>query len=159
MSSDNVVAINRIYEAFENRDILTFFGLLSPEIHITQCPQVPWGGVYQGLEETRLFFGKVSAYLEDHVAIEQILDGGDRIAVIGRGQGTILSTGCSFDVPIMHLWAFKDRLAVRLEIVLMFQRCWLRSRITHWPWGSQLFNKEADSFRSTGRSIERTRSR
>ena len=118
MSSDNVVTISRIYEAFENRDILTFFSLLSLQIQITQCLQVPWGGAFQGLEEAKVFFGNVHAYLDDHVAIEHMLDGGDRIAVIGRGQGTIRSTGCPFDVSIMHLWAFKDRLAVRLEIVL-----------------------------------------
>jgi ketosteroid isomerase-like protein len=76
------------------------------------------GRSLQGLDEAKLFFGKVHTYLDDHVAIEHILDGGDRIAVIGRGQGTIRGTGCPFDVPIMHLWAFKDGLAVRLEIVL-----------------------------------------
>ena len=118
MPSENVVTINRIYEAFENRDIATFFSFLSPEIHVTQCRQIPWGGVFQGLEEAKIFFGKVDMYLDDHVAIEYIVDGGDRIAVIGRGQGTIRGTGCPFDVPIMHLWAFKNRLAVRLEIVL-----------------------------------------
>jgi hypothetical protein len=52
------------------------------------------------------------------VSIERTVDGGDRIAVIGRGHGTIRDTGGSFDVSIMHLWAFKDQLAVRLEIVL-----------------------------------------
>jgi len=95
-----------------------FCSFLSPEIQVTQCPQIPWGGVFQGLEEAKRFFGKVHTYLDDHVAIDHILDGGDRIAVIGRGQGTIRDTGCFFDVPIMHLWAFKDRLAVRLESVL-----------------------------------------
>jgi uncharacterized protein len=118
VSSENVLTINRIYEAFENRDITTFFSFLSPEIHVTQCPEIPWGGVFHGLEEAKIFFGKVNKYLDDHVAIEHIVDGGDRIAVIGRGQGTIRGTGGLFDVPIMHLWAFKDRLAVRLEIVL-----------------------------------------
>jgi hypothetical protein len=52
------------------------------------------------------------------VAIERVIDGSDRIAVIGRGHGTIKSTGRGFDVPIMHLWGFQDGLAVRLEIVL-----------------------------------------
>ena len=118
MSSENVVTIDRIYEAFEHRDSTTLFSLLSPEIQVTQCPQIPWGGVFHGLEEAKLFFSKVHAYLDDHVAVEQIVDGGDRIVVIGRGQGTIRNTGCPFDVPIMHLWAFKDGLAVRLEIVL-----------------------------------------
>jgi ketosteroid isomerase-like protein len=116
--STNVAIINRIYEAFENRDISTLSSLLSPEIHVTQCPEVPWGGVFQGFEEAKIFFGRVNTYLDDHVSIERIVDGGDRIAVIGRGHGTIKDTGGPFDVPIMHLWAFKGLLVVRLEIVL-----------------------------------------
>jgi uncharacterized protein len=118
MSSQNTTIIHRIYGAFENRDFFTFFSLLSPTIHITQCPEVPWGGVFQGVEEAKAFFGKVNAYLEDHVAIERVIDGSDRIAVIGRGHGTIKATGRHFDVPIMHLWKLQDGLAVRLEIVL-----------------------------------------
>jgi uncharacterized protein len=118
MLSENIVIINRIYEAFEKRDIVAFFGFLSPEIDVIQCPQVPWGGEFHGFEEAKVFFGKINTYLDDHVAIDRVIDGGDRIAVIGRGHGTIKSTGKSFDVPIMHLWALKTGLAVRLEIVL-----------------------------------------
>jgi ketosteroid isomerase-like protein len=118
MSSENVTMLDRIYGAFETRNFSTFFNLLSPTIHITQCPEVPWGGVFQGLEEAKVFLGKVDTYLDDHVAIERVIDGSDRIAVVGRGHGTIKGTGRLFDVPIMHLWNFQDGLAVRLEIVL-----------------------------------------
>jgi uncharacterized protein len=118
MSSENINLIDRIYEAFETRDFLKFFKLLSPTIHITQCSEVPWGGVFHGLEEAKVFFGKVNTSLEDHVAIERVVDGCDRIAVIGRAHGTIKGTARGFDVPIMHLWGFEDGLAVRLEIVL-----------------------------------------
>src|SRR5271154_1624999 len=93
MSSENTTIIDRIYEAFETRNFLTFFNLLSPAIHITECPEVPWGGVFHGHEEAKILFGKVNTYLEDHVAIERVIDGSDRIAVIGRGHGTIKSTG------------------------------------------------------------------
>jgi ketosteroid isomerase-like protein len=118
MASENINLIDRIYEAFETRDFPRFFKLLSPTIHITQCPEVSWGGVFQGLEEAKVFFGKVNTYLEDHVAIERVVDGCDRIAVIGRAHGTIKGTGRGFDVRIMHLWGFKDGLAARLEIIL-----------------------------------------
>ena len=118
LSTKNIDLVNRIYKAFENRDTPTLFSLLSHEIQVTQCAEVPWGGVFQGIDEAQLFFGKVDIYLDSHVAIEHIINGGDRIAVIGRAHGAIKGTGGPFDVPIMHLWAFKDGLAGRLEIVL-----------------------------------------
>ena len=118
MLSNNIDSINRIYKAFENRDTSTFFGFLSYDIHVTQCPQVPGGGVFQGIDEAKRFFGTLNTYLDSHVAIELIIDGGDRIAVIGRAHGIVKGNGGPFDVPIMHLWAFKDGLAGRLEIVL-----------------------------------------
>jgi len=86
MSSKNIAAINRIYEAF---GVGTFSRAFQPFVFP----------------------------LEDHVAIEHLIDGGDRIAVAGRAHGTIRDGG-SFDVPMMHLWEFQDGLAVRLEIVL-----------------------------------------
>jgi hypothetical protein len=118
MSPENTTTIDRIYEAFETREFLTLFNLLSPTIHIIQCDGVPWGGVFHGLEKAKVFFHKVNAYLENHVAIERVIDGGGRIAVIGRTYGIIKGTDRRFDVPIMHLWEFQDRLAVRLEIVI-----------------------------------------
>jgi hypothetical protein len=118
MPSENTAAIDRIYEAFETRDFLTLLNLLSPAIHITQCREVPWGGVFHGLEEAKVFLGKVNTYLENHVAIERVIDGSDRIAVIGRTHGVAKGTGRGFDVPIMHLWGFQHGLAVRLEIVI-----------------------------------------
>jgi hypothetical protein len=118
MLPENTTTIDRIYEAFETREFLTLFDLLSPTIHIIQCDGVPWGGVFHGFEEAKVFFHKVNAHLENHVAIERVIDSGGRIAVIGRTHGTIKGTGHGFDVPIMHLWEFQNRLAVRLEIVI-----------------------------------------
>lgn len=118
MSAANTAAINCIYSAFENRDVSSVLGLLSPEIHITQSAEIPWGGVFQGLAAARLFFEQINTYLDGHVAIERCLDGGERMAVIGRIHGTIRSSGLPLDIPLVHLWAFKDGLAVRLEIVI-----------------------------------------
>jgi uncharacterized protein len=116
--SDNMIVVNRIYEAFNAGDFPAFLGLLSPDIHITQCPEVPWGGIFHGLDEAKIFFGGVATHLDDHVAIERLIDAGARVAVIGRGYGTVKGTGRSFDVPIVHLWGFRGGLAVRLEIAL-----------------------------------------
>jgi hypothetical protein len=55
MSSENINLIDRTYKAFEDRYL--YFGFLSREIHVTQCPQVSWGGVFQA-DEAKLFFGR-----------------------------------------------------------------------------------------------------
>jgi ketosteroid isomerase-like protein len=92
--------------------------MLSPGVHITQCPQLPFGGTFLGHEGARVFFGKVATYLDSYVTIERIIDTGEHVALIGRTYGTVKSTGRKFEIPIMHLWGFKDGLAVRLEIAL-----------------------------------------
>ena len=118
MSSENIDLVNRIYKAFENRDPATFFCLLSHEIHVTQCPEVAWGGVFQGIDEAQVFFGKIDMYLDSHVAIEHIINSGDRIgshrSSSRRHKGHRRPLRC----PYHALWAFKDGLAGRLEIVL-----------------------------------------
>ena len=118
MSSENKALINRIYEAFETKNLLALLNLLSPEVHIAQCPEVPWGGIFQGMEAARLFFGRVTTYLDNHVVIDRLIDGSDRIVAVGRTHGTVRSNGRTFDVPLIHLWEFRDGLAVRLEIVI-----------------------------------------
>ena len=55
------------------------------------------------------------------MAIERVIDGGKRIAVIGRTHSTIRGNGRRFDLPIMHLWKFQDGLAIRVEIVIEVQ--------------------------------------
>ena len=64
------------------------------------------------------FFSKDQPHLDSHVTIERILNGIDRITVIGRTYGIVKETDNPFDVPMMHLWTFKDGRAARLEIVL-----------------------------------------
>ena len=71
-----------------------------------------------GPRGARVFFERVTTYLDPHEAIERIIDAGERVAVISRACGTVKSTGRTFEVPVMHLWGFKDGLAVRLEIAL-----------------------------------------
>jgi uncharacterized protein len=118
MTSENMISLKQIYDAFEVRDIDTILEAFSPEISITQCPQLPFGGTYHGVDEVKAFFGKVDAHLDDKVIVDRMIDGIDRIVVLGRAIGVVKDTGKSFEVEVMHLWEFKRGLIVRLEIVL-----------------------------------------
>lgn len=118
MPTQNLIVIHRIYETFEARDFASFFSLLSPEVQIMQCPELPFGGVFHGQEGARTFFGKVGTYLDSHVEIERLIDSNNRIAMVGRTYGTVKATDRSFDTQIVHLWELRDGLVVRLEIAL-----------------------------------------
>lgn len=115
--SENVAAVNRLYELFRAKDLQAIFQLLSPDIRITQSIELPWGGTYVGTTEAQMLFEKLWVYIDNKPSVERIIDGGDRIAVIGCGHITVGRTGRTFEVPFMHLWDFKEGLAVRLEIV------------------------------------------
>lgn len=118
MPTKNRVSLQRIYEAFEARDFSKFFGLLSPEIQLTQNPGVPWGGKFRGHDGVRVFLERMAEQVISYVAIERILDAGESMAVTGRTYGATRRSHRRFDVPTVHLWEFKDGLATRLEIAL-----------------------------------------
>ena len=118
MPSKNRVSLQQLYEAFEAREFSKFFALLSPDIRITQSPGVPWGGTFRGHDGVKVFLERMAAQVNSYVAIERILDAGDCMAVTGRTYGATRRSGRRFDVPVVHLWEFKDGLATRLEITL-----------------------------------------
>ena len=118
MPSQNLIVIHRIYETFETRDFATFFSLMSPEVQILQCPELPFGGVFHGHDEAKAFFAKVATYIDSYVEIERLIDSNNRITMVGRTYGTVKATGHSFNAQIVHLWELRDGLAARLEIAL-----------------------------------------
>ena len=59
----------------------------------------------------------MTAYLENHVVIERLIDGSDRIVAVGRTYGTVRSCGRIFRCAT-DTWEFLDGQAVRLEIVI-----------------------------------------
>ena len=115
--SQNIAAVHRIYEFLSTKNLPAMFELLSPDIRITQSTELPWGGTYVGIPEAQMLLEKLWVYVDNRSEVNYVIDGGDRIAAIGCAHITVGRTGRTFDVPFMHLWEFKEGLAVRLEIV------------------------------------------
>lgn len=46
---------------------------------------------------------------------EQFLDAGSDVVVIGRYRGVARETGKRLDVPFVHVWTFRDDLAVHFR--------------------------------------------
>jgi hypothetical protein len=84
MSSENLTIINRLYEAFEDRHMATFSAFRLQKSMSYSAPEVSWGGTFNDFKGAEVIFERVNAHLDSHVTIERILNGIDRIAVIGR---------------------------------------------------------------------------
>ena len=106
----NAEIVRRVYDAFARRDIPAVLGLLAPDVEITQSSEIPWGGSYKGHDGALRFFGNLTQAITSAVALERLVDAGDHVVAIGRTQGTVNATGARFDVPIAHVWAFRDGL-------------------------------------------------
>jgi ketosteroid isomerase-like protein len=118
MPSRNQSTIQRFYEALDARDYPTVLSLLSPKIHITHSPGLPWGGSFHGHDGAKTFLERMASHVTSYVAIERILDADDHVAVTGRTYGATRRSGRRFDVPFIHLWHLEEGRVVRLQMVL-----------------------------------------
>ena len=116
--SKNVTLVKSSYEALVSGNLGTFLHNLSPEIRISQSSELPWGGEFRGRSGARMLFVRLAEYVEAAIDIERLIDGGERIAAIGRIHGRTKGGGRAFDAPLVHLWELKDGLAIRLEIAV-----------------------------------------
>lgn len=114
MSHANVEVVQRIYDAFERRDLGVVVDLITPDIEIVQSEEIPWGGTYRGQDEMWDFFGKLLKNITSKVTVERFIDAGDDVVAIGWTRGTINETGRPFDVPVAHLWHLRDGRAARV---------------------------------------------
>ena len=115
---NNRLIIENIYDAFEMGDLSELVGAFSPEIELTQCRELPFGGRFHGHDGARAYFEKALTYLDPHLTIGQVINAGELAVVVGRNFGIARRTGRRFDLPFMHLWAFDEGLAVRLHMTI-----------------------------------------
>jgi len=113
MSQQNIQTIQNLYTVFFRQDLPTILALTSPDIHIEQSPELPWGGTYHGHAGLQQFFSALRTHLENRaLPIDRYLDSGTHVIAIGRTQGLIRANGKPFDVPLAHVWELKDGKAI-----------------------------------------------
>lgn len=118
MSRKSVETVQEVYEAFGRRDLAKVFRLLSPQVEIVQSAELPWGGVYKGHEDARMFFGKLGSAIDSTLEFERMISAGDRVAAVGWTQGTVRGNGASYRVPVVHVWTVLDGVVIRAEFLI-----------------------------------------
>ncbi len=110
--------VEAIYEGFRQKDMAKIFGLLAPDVEMTQSNELPWGGFYRGHEGAREFFGRLRSNVASALTIERMISAGDQVAAVGWTEGTVNATGAAFRVPIVHLWEVQAGKAVRVQFCI-----------------------------------------
>lgn len=115
MSKKSVEIITELYEALARRDLPAIQSLIDPEIIVSQTSLLPWGGEYYGFEGVQQFFTELFRSVESQLAVEEFVDAGERVIVIGSTRGRVRATGATFNIRAVHVWTVKGGKGVRFE--------------------------------------------
>ncbi|HUQ34451.1 MAG TPA: nuclear transport factor 2 family protein [Pyrinomonadaceae bacterium] len=115
MSKKSVEIITELYEALARRDFPVIQSLIDPEVIVSQTGLLPWGGEYHGFEGVQQFFTELFRSVESQLAVEEFVDAGERVIVIGSTRGRVRATGATFNIRAVHVWTVKDGKGVRFE--------------------------------------------
>ena len=113
--SENADLVRSAYEAFGRGDIPAVIGLLGERVEWEVTAVLPQGGAWRGREGVGEFFeGLGRAWEEIRIEVEDFIDGGDNIAVIGRGAGK-LTGGRAAGYKFVHVHTVQDGQIVRFR--------------------------------------------
>ena len=119
MSQDNVSLVQGLYEAFARGDIPAILGAMDPDIvwDIPQAPDYPLGGIHRGPQGiANEFFSIIPTYYQEFVALPRhVVDDGDRVIVLGEYQGKGKARETIFQVPVVHVYTFRDGKWIRFQ--------------------------------------------
>jgi ketosteroid isomerase-like protein len=118
MSRENVEIIRRAFEHFQaTGDFLV--EVTDPDFvwDMSNFRGWPEDQIYEGLEGARRFTREwVEAWDDWQVNTESFHDGGDKVVVIARQQGSAKSTGAPVDMTFAQVFTMRDGKQVRMEM-------------------------------------------
>src|SRR5580704_17425888 len=112
MSAENVAVVKGIYDAFARGDVSGVLASMSPEIVWMEAENFPYAdnNPYRGPEAVAagVFARCVGEWHGFGVEMNDLIDGGDRVAALGRYRGRHKQTGESMHPQAVHVWTLKD---------------------------------------------------
>lgn len=119
MSSENVALVRGIYDAFAAGDVAGVLGRMAPSIVWNEAENFPYadGNPYRGPDAVaKGVFARCGGEWNGFaVAVDEILDAGDTIVVLGRYHGTYKATGKRMLAQLVHVWRIADGRAVGFQ--------------------------------------------
>jgi uncharacterized protein len=116
MSRENVEAVRRLYEAFNERGLAGLYEHWDPDIEWHDVAELPDAGVHHGREAAAEAFQRYLDIGGDFkVEVDEFIEAGDEVVAIWRYRARGAASGLPLDQEIGHVWLVKDRRLVRLR--------------------------------------------
>jgi uncharacterized protein len=119
VSQENISVINRIYEAFGQRDFAAVLDLFGPTIEWVAAVNSPLAdrSPYRGLDEVREgTLMRIAANFESlMVRVDEIFSAGDKVVALGFYDGVYKANGKRFQAQVAHIWTLADGKAVKFQ--------------------------------------------
>ena len=107
MPSTHEQIIRRVYEAFNRWDIPAILGAFASDIEWVAADHSPLAdhSPYRGLEAVRDgVFARIGTHFELIIRVDDLLESGDRIVMLGYYEGAPKATGRRFHAQVAHVW-------------------------------------------------------
>ncbi len=117
MSQQNVQVIERLFGAFNRRDMTAMLDVMDPDVEWVPILAVLEGRPYRGHDGFKRWVEALDPDWERfEVDYEELRDLGERVLVFGHWRGRGRASGVEFEnQPATWLYEFKDGKIVRLQ--------------------------------------------
>jgi ketosteroid isomerase-like protein len=119
MSEENVELARRIVDAWNSRDLETFFALSDPEVEYVNSPTAVEPGTKRGQDEVAAVLqAQWEMLLDAHQEIDRIYDRGDEIIFLTRVSRRVSpESEARLSDRALVSWTFRDGKVIRSEIL------------------------------------------
>lgn len=119
MPQANVALIRSLYDAFAKGDVATVLAAMSPEIVWNEAEGNPWadGNPYVGPDAVLkgVFIRCAGEFDGFAVEVDELLDAGDTVIMLGRYLGKATKTGRPQRTQAAHVWRIANGRVVRFQ--------------------------------------------
>ncbi len=114
---DELQVVQGAYEAFGRGDIPAVLEVLDEDVDWSSPEVLPHGGDFRGRDEVGRFFQGLGEKWEDDFAVEveDSVDGGDHVVMLGRASGTLRDGGTRADFGFAHVFDVRDGKVARFR--------------------------------------------
>ena len=117
MSQENVEIVFRVIDAWNCDEQERVIRFLDPEVVFDATRRVINPMTYIGMQGMRLMLAdRDEVWEEFRTELDEFVDAGDRVVVIGRWVGRGKGSGVEVQQPTAHVFTLRSRRIVRVEI-------------------------------------------